>query len=263
MLSSGYRIQVLKRIRWAATWLAPFAIVATVILVAQSLRVPVPLEENRECLERAKQAQDKHPDCRAYETIWERGFVDPVAYYTLWLTMFTGVLAYVGAVQGFFISQQIRLSRDEFNATHRPRLIVQTAKLISAGDENRTDDAIIDFHVVNAGETVAKIVRLVAIGYIQGEDHAFVPLLEHGTKREPDNLVLEAGKGVLIRANGQNISHEYASVIDSGVGRIFVLGRVEYRGPDNVLRNSGFCREYSRDTGMWHALKDSEYEYVY
>src|SRR5689334_20860481 len=101
------------------TVLCLLAVVAAVIGGAQVISVPVGRERYEDCRNTAKAEKNNHPDCKTRETLWDRGLADPIAYYTLWLTFFTLALATVGTLQGILIRQQIRLARDEFNATHR------------------------------------------------------------------------------------------------------------------------------------------------
>lgn len=103
----------------------PLLIIGALVAGASSLRVSVPTEEHQYCLQAAKDSGNKKPNCPTDESVWKRGLSDPVAYYTLWLTVFTGVLAGVGIGQGYLIGRQINLARDEFEATHRPKVIVR------------------------------------------------------------------------------------------------------------------------------------------
>jgi hypothetical protein len=156
--------------------------------------------------------------------------------------------------------RQLRLARDEFNATHRPRIVVRDARLANPGDKE--DSGLVDFDVANAGETPARIVSFIAMGYIQTDDAAFIPkLFSAGTRVHPGSLVVTPGQHVLVQAKCREINWEYETWKASSGAHQFVLGAVEYIGNDNIVRTMGFCREYSRTTGRWHAIDDPAYEY--
>src|SRR5580693_3535617 len=97
--------------RWIV-WAIPVAIVVLMVVGTQSLRAPVPAEQYQECLDTAQKDHAKQAQCKTDESLWQRTLSDPVAYYTVWLTAFTAMLATVGVAQGWFTLQQIRLARD-------------------------------------------------------------------------------------------------------------------------------------------------------
>lgn len=109
-------------LKWISVWAVALAILGGVFLGATSVRIPVPAKEQQECFDIAKKHGERQPKCPPDKTLLQAGLSDPIAYYTLWLVLFTGLLAEVGIIQGFLIFQQARLARDEFNATHRPKI---------------------------------------------------------------------------------------------------------------------------------------------
>lgn len=61
--------------------------------------------------------------------IWERTWEDPIAFYTFVLSVFTGVLG-IATISTLVIGiAQIKQSRAEFNAIHRPEIIVRTVAM--------------------------------------------------------------------------------------------------------------------------------------
>jgi hypothetical protein len=75
---------------------------------------------------------------------------------TLVIAAFTVVLAFVSNRQARLTSAAIEVARDEFNATHRPRIILREA-IISPVLEG--EPVVILFHLANIGETEGIIVR--------------------------------------------------------------------------------------------------------
>jgi hypothetical protein len=77
--------------------------------------------------------------------------------------LITLALATVGLVQGIFTWQQIWLSRDEFHATHRPRLKVHFVRNVRNG---------VEITVVNTGDSDAVFVaaRGIAMHLVMGDE---------------------------------------------------------------------------------------------
>jgi len=95
----------------AVVWALPLPIFVTVLIGAAVIRIPVPPQDYQNCLQAAQQSGNKETGCRRYETIWQRGLSDPVAYYTLWLTLFTGALAIVSGFQLWFLRRADETAR--------------------------------------------------------------------------------------------------------------------------------------------------------
>jgi len=95
---------MLKAVRLALSAITIFVILAgAIVLGARSLTVPISYVEQQGCLARAQAENNNHPNCPKNETVWERGLADPVAFYTLWLTLFTLALA-IGAASKAVLS---------------------------------------------------------------------------------------------------------------------------------------------------------------
>ena len=109
----------------------------------------------------------------------------------------------------------------------------------------------------------ARILEWQSLIYYQPEVAAFTPVLgaAQGIKGG-GSLTLPPGLSCPIEHRQPPVDTEHDRFA-SGDGRWFILGKVVYAGADGIERITGFCREYSRDTGRWHAVKDSEYEYCY
>ncbi len=109
-----------------------------------------------------------------------------VARYTEYLVLFTAVLAAVGIAQGIFTAQQIKLSRDEFNASiKRPWIFISG---VSSLKEGRVEDEIwtrADYSIVNHGEAPA-IIEAVQCQFIYTEGYEDEPL---NVERDHDLIV--------------------------------------------------------------------------
>ena len=54
-------------------------------------------------------------------------------------------------------------------------------------------------------------------------------------------------------AQGIKITNDYGGLITA----------IEYRGHDNIVRSTGFCREFTWPDGVWRRVPDSTDEYAY
>lgn len=189
----------------------------------------------------------------------------------------TLVMAFFSFTLWFVTNKSVNLARAEFNATHRPRIIVQDVNIINKGipgtliDDGRAIDGHVDtkliFTVMNCGELPAFIKEWRCIIYYQKCDTAFSPELESAQAKRPsaDAPGIGAGEFELIGYHQiTSISDDWRHFCSSAGGRMYFIGRVTYCGNDGVVRNTGFCRSYDRlDLGAWRKVADSEYEYVH
>lgn len=182
-------------------------------------------------------------------------------YATAALVLATLVLGILGYFQGRDLRESAKIARDEFDATHRPKIVIQHVTLSDKGGRG-SEHGRIDFMVVNAGEAKATIKRFSAFGYGQFSDAAFMPAFRETVPHKPKDFALAPGARCLICADCQSYEFEWDRFV-IGDGRFFAVGRVEYIGNDGIERVSGFCREYLKSTGMWERVNNSEYEYAY
>lgn len=190
----------------------------------------------------------------------------------VWVARFTAVLARVTGEQARLTNEGIKLARDEFNATHRPKIFVQAVAVTDKGSRtvlkgygiHNPAKAIIT--IANGGDAPAFIIEWRAVIYYQGADAAFTPGLDVAPVQLPDENAAGISPGVfehLGHSQVHAISDEWARFVNEG-GAMFFIGRITYQGADRIRRNTGFCRRYDpEDTGAWRIVKDSEYEFAY
>jgi len=170
---------------------------------------------------------------------------ETIAEGTVVLALFTGVLAVASIIQGIFINKQIKLARDEFNSTHRPRIRVKHLWLnepIEIGKNIR-----INIVIVNSGDTVATDIHgriaisvLTSIDYLPAKPN-FANGVSFGV--EPNairsGLTIEFDKiDMATMLTGEHISKIGASMMD-----LFCFGDIEYLDSDRRVRKTAFCRE--------------------
>jgi hypothetical protein len=217
----------------------------------------------------ASLSESKQPNQSNYKTADKTDLDGPLSDFWHWVTkdsisFFTFVLALVAGSQGGLILWQIILTRNEFIATHRPRLFVQNVVVTHGTDR-------LDHHiparclisVVNGGETRCRITEWHAAIYYHGENAMFIP---HGAKTvvfDPqdgrDLLPGQFGR-VELEQPADGLGKDY---FDNGSAILYVIGCITYEGDDKIPRVTGFCRRYSQSTGRWAADISTEYEYAY
>jgi hypothetical protein len=197
--------------------------------------------------------------CSLYLIDRHNGFFVVLA--TLGIAAFTATLWRGTTEQGKVTVAALRLARDEFNATHRPRVFVQSVLIASSGRGNL--EPRIDFMIANGGDGKAVMLSYQVLGYGKSNDAAFDPAGRQPETMPFNNFVLGSGQECLVCGKCKDFELEWNSFTTAMDDRFFVIGQVKYRGDDNIERSTGFCREYNRNIGMWGRVKDSEYEYNY
>jgi hypothetical protein len=229
--------------------LLPLLIVVFVTLGAHSIYVRVPTEEHKNCLQAAKETGDKYPYCPSDESVWERGLSDPVAYYTLWLTLFTGALAVVGIGQGILLGQQMKLDREEFISSHRPKLRLRHLRIelpivglpvklrftLSNIGDTPANVAIVDVTLILQSAIEVRDKKGQLTGY---EDARMVVNF-------PTGATIAAGDSVVL--SGESATHFdpiwKAPTENWLIARTQVVGTVTYADARGVRRQTAFYRE--------------------
>jgi len=256
----------------ALTWLTAVAVLLLVVLAviggARSISVPIAQSDYQNCLQATEAQKNAHPNCKTSESLWDRGLADPIAYYTLWLTFFTLALATVGIVQGVFTKQQIALARDEFNATHRPDIIVHSVQFVfqQHGTENPAVcvGALIAFFNQGATNAVIKA-RTGIIGRFP------TPLtfnINPGPIDGITNEVVRSGSpGHFFVDSNILVANAGANTFDNE--RVYCIGVIAYADESGNRRHTGFVRilntDIPEDGGeRWMRVgEENPYEYAY
>lgn len=173
----------------------------------------------------------------------------------------------------------LRLARDEFNATHRPKIYVQTISITERGEtpgryaggdrikeEAKPCEGIIT--VANGGDSAAFLVQWQSVVYLQTSGNAFTPPLDLAPVQRPNPNAPGISPGVI-----ESMKHFQVRPVDrdwqayqQGAGhKIFFIGRIIYEGPDKIRRTTGFCREWDNalGAGRWKPTNYSEFEFAY
>lgn len=177
------------------------------------------------------------------------------------IAWFTVSLATVSRRQAELISDQIQLARDEFNATHRPKIIVRGFFMMKP-DLPPGEPVRFGFVAHNIGETPGTIVEIsTAATVLQADDQ--VPQNSGIPGPKTLNLTLASGQHeVLPTGDGYTITDSDAIEIGAGNSVLLCVGVVIYVDGAKIRRQTGFSRRYRPRGRVWDIV-ESEYEYAY
>jgi hypothetical protein len=188
---------------------------------------------------------------------------DPVALVTLLLAIATFWTATI-------VRAQVRLAREEFIATHRPRLIVHavgtTFDVEGAQDVSTSGAMTIGASVAyfNIGETSAQIVEVSA-----RMTRLRFPLQSGVATRvthpSPREKIAAGEKGTIpvtstFRWDSERLTQQIAQASTSD---IVCIGRIVYKDDGGTSRETGFCWRFDVIGERWFSVEISEYQYAY
>lgn len=182
---------------------------------------------------------------------------------TVVIAIFTVVLAIVGGRQAQLTRQAIELARDEFNATHRPHIIVLSLDTVYDGEEPDDRGSV----MVRAGA----LLRFVNAGKGTATTTEIGVTISRDSPR-PDTIfgILET-KGVEL-TSGEEGTHWIESALlrveggafDRTFGRpLYCAGYIRYKDAAGRHRKTAFCRRLHSLSGDWVTVENSPYEYSY
>ena len=154
---------------------------------------------------------------------------------------------------------QIRLARDAFSATHRPRIVVRRMGV----ELTKNAPIIVEFTVVNTGEEkVIKcnwntvIMLLDVAGGVQGQLHYETDTADF------HNGPLGVGEGTKkwIEDKTNLAASDFADIEKKKVV-LHVVGFIAYTDRAGVTRQTGFFRYYDAEKQRFRVIDDPEYEY--
>jgi hypothetical protein len=181
---------------------------------------------------------------------------------TVFIAAFTIVLAWVSRRQARLIEDQVRLSRNEFFVTHRPRIIVRAFQMLNPDAGVAVAPQVI-FIAHNIGDSPARIVEVRSATRVQPAN-ARIPNDLAFPFHEDFNVTLASGQKEVFPMNGAApFAADEPMNVFAGHSMLLCLGVVAYLDDAGTRRETGFCRRFLSDVREWDTLKDSEYEYSY
>ena len=187
-------------------------------------------------------------------------YTENLSSYTLWLVVATIVLGGIGAYQGWQLRKTVRLARDEFNATHRPRIRVR--RVILENDPITHDDRV-SYMIANVGESPAHIT-----GGMVNITYRFRTLGPPNLQRiEGVNIAQETlrpGEQHIYSIIKEDVMAEFQferpSPYEVHSSILYCYGFIRYTDDLGALRETSFCRLFERDRFVGINNPDYEYE---
>lgn len=191
---------------------------------------------------------------------------DPIALFTgllfistlgLWIS--THMLGKAGERQIGFIEKQHGLAREEYFASHRPKITIRRMGTVPVSRQPTT----VYFTMVNTGETTATeckwngmILMLESIGAI----HTVIGFNSETIASHVEPL--RVGEGIT-RGLLDTVTFDPAELIDleNRAKILHVLGYVAYTDTLGVTRRTGFFRYFDVKRQRFRVVDDPEYEY--
>jgi hypothetical protein len=181
-------------------------------------------------------------------------YTGSLSTFTFCLVAVTVGLVVIGVWQGFQLQKSVRLAREEFLSTHRPRIRVRRVLV----DKDR-----VSYTIANVGDTPAHITG--GVVRLTFRPREFGP---------PSLQPVEGVKisGETLHAGGQlNFSLEDPETIakfefarpfphENQSGTLYLYGAIKYTDDVGAIRETGFCRLFEREQFVRSDNPDLEYE---
>jgi hypothetical protein len=191
---------------------------------------------------------------------------------TLWWIRATGLatIALFAATVALWWSTRGTLKhlQREFDATHRPRLIVRSVSLEPVarrrpGDPDNVRQLGHDIHyqVVNVGDTRATITHSSTVERFLVKPQAWTPGNDLYEPNLTEAITLDSGETWIVKADADLL---YQSLDAPALRQqsAFFLGYIEYIDPANVKRRTSFLRVFNPQSDQFYAPENKEYDYA-
>lgn len=197
----------------------------------------------------------------ALDWLWRADNLTAVS--TLAIAFFTIVLAWTSYCQARLIRRSIDLARDEFNSSHRPRIVVRDVWCEPPGN--------ISYMLFNTGDTTARVVESWVLAEFIPSNQAIRPLRSAG-HNDLGQIRFAAGEMKDLTYSAPSEVSAYMLVPDMMriatedrgpmVGDFYFTGAILYADDAGNLRRSVFRRRWDKDRKCFVRLDDSDQEYA-
>ena len=197
----------------------------------------------------------------------ERFKSDPNAWFAAAIAAFTLALFFASIWTNILTSRTIKLARDEFNASHRPRIIIHSVKnspVIRDSSDDGLDNICATITFFNTGDSTAKIESIFySIAFRKFPlENGINPIKEF----DPRNTIIESGMGDFIKLE-TDIEMRMWKLRTNTVIKLILIGKIFYRDKTGAFRQTGFCRALDYGANgeglIWERIDNLEYEYGY
>ena len=194
---------------------------------------------------------------------------------TVAIGIFTFTLYEATTQQARITNDTLKLARDEFVASWRPKLRVRN--IIASDFLTGLNEPQIftsghslqyQFYVSNIGGTAARITEAFAMTFQRPSGLPMARPYEGKSGNLPvPSETLYPGQSIPFSFTNWEIMDDSAKTIGSqviGHQRLFVMGWIVYQDDIGIARRTAFCREFMQgpwDDGRFCAVSDPDYEY--
>jgi hypothetical protein len=190
---------------------------------------------------------------------------EALARYTWWLTFFTGILAFatIGlgiSTLGLYLAgeRQLKLARNEFVSTHRPKLIIRQLQL----DKLLPDQIVkVQLSIINIGETEATLRFIAAEIALWNRRYWEAPGIDPIAKPFGPKVIRNGQRISAVIVSRFKITAEQIKAAQQGNLIICAVGEFTYIDAIGTERRTGFRRNYDFSTDMFIASENIDQEY--
>lgn len=181
--------------------------------------------------------------------------------FTAILAIFTGLLWCSTKKLWGTTKDSVDLAREEFIASHRPKIIVRNFGIMD-GEIPNGKPINIFFVAANIGESTGKIVEVRSATVVLGAKEE-LPLDFSFPFSEKFDFNLVSGTHEVFPANGCTpLENTESMKVYAGDYAFYCIGTLAYIDEIGIRRETGFCRRYYSREGRWEVI-GSQYEYTY
>lgn len=177
----------------------------------------------------------------------------------------TVVLAILAALQwvvmlwqGRWIKKQVMLGREEFNASHRPRIKIRS---INTVDIKHSQPPVVEIYVINTGSTTATINDVLFTFSPRNRSNKKIDVKLPSITQPYTGKPMPPGNWATIPiTNDCVLKDDVQYGMGFGSEELCFWGRIDYLDVNGISRHTGFFRVYNPDSHSFvHTQKDDEY----
>lgn len=238
----------------------PLAVFALLLCACAGWAVLSRPPQDDPCARYSEKAEyEAHKDCV------DGAATQSIAEYTQVLAYFTVILAFGTLGLAGLAYWQGRLARDEFNATHRPKIKVLGIELFEDttretdenGDEILTQHVWVNVKFVNKGTATATISEAANILLTSEPTASEMLPMQHTDGKRYQLKVGEAGSNDTLPIVSTNTMGAFFDE------PLYCVGYIEYLDAAGTWRKTGWCWKTVGTPHKWERVRGSPFDYSY